>query len=174
MTEPDERSEPGLGAPGGSTGDTPPAGSSRSDPAAGLSAGSSRAVGVSLGSAAPSRAGAARPGPAISLGGDWPEQVAGRLEGAVGTLRDKTTVPVTKVARAVVFGLVIAVGAALVFLFLVVAFVRLLDVYLPFHPYGRRVWVVDAGIGAIFLLAGSFCWSKRSPKKPSSSEEDTK
>jgi uncharacterized YccA/Bax inhibitor family protein len=95
---------------------------------------------------------------------DWPALVAERIETAVGTVRHKTTDPIVQVARAVVYGLFLgAVAAALAFC-VVIAVVRICDVYLPFHPVGRRVWVVYAGGSAIFLLAGLFCWRKRRPR----------
>jgi hypothetical protein len=54
---------------------------------------------------------------------------------------------------------------AIVALVLVIdVLVRIIDAYLPFDPYGRRVWVGYAALGAIFWLAGAFCWSKRSRK----------
>jgi hypothetical protein len=95
---------------------------------------------------------------------DWPAEVADRVESVVGTVRDKTTVPITKVARAVVFGLLAAVVAVIALVFAIDAVVRIIDVYLPFGPYGRRVWVGYAGLGAIFFVAGVFCWSKRTRK----------
>jgi hypothetical protein len=95
---------------------------------------------------------------------DWTYDVADRVESVVGSIRDKTTVPATFIARAIVYGLVVGtLGAAFLFL-MVVAGVRLLDVYLPFHPVGRRVWVVDTGAAAIFLGSGAFLWRKRRPR----------
>lgn len=95
---------------------------------------------------------------------DWPGQVADRIESLVGTVKRKTTVPATTAARGLVFGLVAGVLAAAVFFLLVIGVVRLLDVYLPFHPQGRRVWTVYAGASAIFLASGAFLWRKRHPK----------
>lgn len=95
---------------------------------------------------------------------DWTYDVAERIESVVGTIRDKTTVPATFVARGLVYGILVGtLGAVLLFL-LVIGGIRLLDVYLPFHPVARRVWVVDAGAAAIFLGAGAFLWRKRRPK----------
>ena len=37
-------------------------------------------------------------------GSDWTVEVADRIESVVGAVRDRTTVPITKVARVVVFG----------------------------------------------------------------------
>ncbi len=95
---------------------------------------------------------------------DWTVEASSRVESVVGTLRDKTTAPVTKVARTVVFGLVAAVVGLVAVVLTIIAVVRVVDVYLPFDPYGRRVWIVYAALGAIFLLAGAFCWSKRTRK----------
>ncbi len=104
------------------------------------------------------------PSPA-SQGSDWPADVASRIDSLVGTVRDKTTVPAMTVARARVYGLVIGVLGAAVGMLLVIALVRLLDVYLPFHPLGRRVWVVDAAASAIFLGLGAFMWRRRRPRR---------
>jgi hypothetical protein len=102
-------------------------------------------------------------GPAPTGDQDWTVQVADRIESVVGSVRDKTTRPATLVARGLVYGLVAGVlGAALLFL-LVLGLTRVLDVYLPFHPVGRRVWVADAGAAAIFLGSGAFLWRKRRP-----------
>jgi hypothetical protein len=95
---------------------------------------------------------------------DWAADVAGRIESTVGMIRDKTTNPILGAARATVYGLMVGVmGAAVIFL-VVIAVVRLADVYLPFHPVGRRVWVVDAAASAIFLLSGMFLWRRRRPR----------
>jgi hypothetical protein len=94
---------------------------------------------------------------------DWTEQVADRIEAVVETVRDKTTVPITKVARAVVYGLVAGVLGVTALVLLVVAVFRL-HVYLPFGPEGRRVWISYLGTGAIFLLIGLFLWHKRTPR----------
>ena len=96
---------------------------------------------------------------------DWPDEAADRIESIVGAVRAKTTVPITRGARAVVFGLVAGSLGAVAFLLFVVALVRILDVYLPWHPLARRVWTVDAGAAAIFLGAGALAWRKRRPRQ---------
>ena len=97
-------------------------------------------------------------------GRDWTVDVANRIESVVETVRDKTTVPVTKVAQMVVFGLVAGILGLLVLFLLVLGGVRLLDVYVPIHPLSRRVWIIDAVASAIFLGSGAFLWSRRRPK----------
>jgi hypothetical protein len=93
----------------------------------------------------------------------WTDDVVDRIGSVVATVRDKTTVPITKIARAIVFGLVIAVLGTVALVLLIIGVVRL-HVYLPFHPEARRVWVTYAGLGAIFLGLGAFCWSRRAPR----------
>lgn len=95
---------------------------------------------------------------------DWTADVAGRIESAVALVRDKTTVPATLVARGIVFGVVVGVLGAAMLLLLVMSVVRVADVYLPFHPHGRRVWVSYAVASAIFFGVGAFAWRKRRPK----------
>ena len=89
--------------------------------------------------------------------------MACRIESVVTTVRDKTTVPVEKAARAVVYGLVGLVVGVVALVLLVVAIFRL-HVYIPGHREGRRVWIADVGVGAIFVLIGGFCWSRRKPR----------
>jgi hypothetical protein len=99
-----------------------------------------------------------------AAGRDWTDDLTDRIESAVSSVREKTTVPVTKAARAVVFGLVAGILGAGAFLLVVVAVVRLLDVYMPYHPLARRVWTVDAGAAAIFLGVGALAWRRRKPR----------
>jgi hypothetical protein len=95
---------------------------------------------------------------------DWTYTVADRIESLVGSVKSKTTVPATFVARALVYGVVVGVLGTALLLLIVIAGVRVLDNYLPFHPVGRRVWVVDLAAAAIFLGSGTFLWRKRRPK----------
>jgi hypothetical protein len=100
------------------------------------------------------------PPPGPSGDSDWTVTVTDRIESLVGTVRDRTTVPITKIARAIVFGLIIAVAGIAALVLAVIGILRL-HVYLPFHPEGRRVWVTYVALGAIFMLAGAFSWRKR-------------
>lgn len=95
---------------------------------------------------------------------DWPADVAARIETAVAAVRAKATVPAILAAEGVVYGAILAVlGSAMLILF-VIAMVRLVIVYLPIDPLGRRVWITEAGAAAILLGLGMFLWRKRRPK----------
>jgi hypothetical protein len=96
-------------------------------------------------------------------GHDWTTEVADRIEAAVTAVRDKTTVPVQKAATVVVYGLVAGVLGAMALVLLLVGLYRL-HVYLPFHPEGRRVWISDVVLGAIFVALGGLLWRKRTAR----------
>lgn len=90
------------------------------------------------------------------LGEDWPKQTADTIERVVGSIRSKTTEPVERIARVVVYGLLAAVLGVAALVLLIVAAVRFVDAYLP-----GEVWSAYLLIGAIFTLAGLLLWSRR-------------
>ncbi len=88
---------------------------------------------------------------------DWTTQGADTVEQLVTTVRDKTVVPATNATKAVVYGLlVLFFGLTALTLFCIMVF-RILNVYVP-----GGVWVSWLILGGIFVLAGGFCWTKRS------------
>jgi hypothetical protein len=87
-----------------------------------------------------------------------------RIEAVVETVREKTTVPAQKVARAIVYGLVAAIMALLALVLIVIGLLRL-HVYLPFQPEGRKVWVTYVSLGAIFVLVGALLWRRATSAK---------
>ena len=97
-----------------------------------------------------------RPGSAAD---DWSAQAADLIETAVVTVRDKTTVPLRTVTRAVVYGIALSVVAVLSLVLAIAGAVRGLTLALtPLVGRGpggqHRVWVTYAIIGGIFTLAG--------------------
>lgn len=96
----------------------------------------------------------------MSESGDWSAQAADTIESVVGTIRDKTTVPLTTVARALVYGIVAGVMGGAVLVLFAIAAVRVLEVYTP-----GNVWKVYAVVGGLFTVGGLFAWSKRTPKR---------
>jgi hypothetical protein len=94
---------------------------------------------------------------------DWTVDAVDRIEAVVEVVRDKTTVPITKVARVLVYGLVAGVLAAVAVILLVIGLFRL-HVYLPFDQEGQRVYAAYLVVGAIFVVAGMFLWRRRAPR----------
>jgi hypothetical protein len=92
---------------------------------------------------------------------DWTVQAADTVEKVVGAVRDKTTVPITTIARALVYGLLAAFLGLATLVLLAVAGVRVITVYTP----DERAWVAHAAIGGIFTLAGLFLLRKATATK---------
>src|SRR5688500_851271 len=94
----------------------------------------------------------------VSGSPDWTVQAADTIDRVVGSIRDKTAVPLTTVARALVYGLLAAViGTAALVLF-ITGVIRVLDTVLP-----RGVWLPDLILGTLFTLVGFVLWRKRKP-----------
>jgi len=94
-----------------------------------------------------------------ATGGDWAAQTADTIERAVGSVRGKTTEPLERVARIVVYGVAAALLGITALVLLAVGVVRGLDVAIP-----GEVWSAHMITGGIFTLAGLLLWRKRSVK----------
>src|SRR4051794_3781400 len=118
---------------------------------------------------APTAAAPAATSPNASTSGDdWTVQAADTIETVVGAVRDKTVVPLTTVARGLVYGLIAAVLGVIAVVLLTIASLRVVIVYLPgwfAERSGRSVWAADVIIGGIFTLAGLFLLRKASTRK---------
>ena len=115
----------------------------------------------------PTSAATPAPPPTGEPAPDWTSQAADTVEAVVLAVKQKTTVPLTTIARAVVYGVVIATLGTAALVMLVIAAVRVLVVYVPVgtvHGH-RRVWIVDVTLGLLFTLAGLYAWSKRAAKE---------
>jgi hypothetical protein len=113
---------------------------------------------ASAASRPPSTAGAgagSASGPLASA--EWPARLADLVEAVVTALHDKVVRPLLVVARAVVFGLVVAAMALVIAVLGSIAVVRLLDSY----AFGRRVWASDLVVGGFLTLIGLVAWSRR-------------
>ncbi|MGZ6888311.1 MAG: hypothetical protein ACXVJA_19070 [Acidimicrobiia bacterium] len=89
---------------------------------------------------------------------DWTNQAADAVEKAVVLVRDKTVVPAQQGARVVVYAFLTAFFALTAFMLVVILGFRVLVIFVP-------VWAAWLIIGGIFVLAGLFCWSRRSKKE---------
>ena len=90
---------------------------------------------------------------------DWAAETADTIERLVGSVRAKTSGPLEKVARVLVYGLVALIVGLAAAVLGAVALVRVLDLALP-----GEVWAAHAVTGGIFTLAGLFLWRKRTAK----------
>ena len=83
--------------------------------------------------------------------------MAGQIDDLVETIRSNTTDRLVRVARMVVYGLLVAVMGAMATIVLIIVAIRVLDYWVPYE-----VWLPYFILGAIFLATGLFLWSKRS------------
>ena len=97
----------------------------------------------------------------MSDNADWTVQATDAVERVVGTIRDKTAVPLTTVVRALVYGLMAAILGVTALVLLAIGLVRALDLLT-----GRgNVWIAHLIVGGIFSLAGAFLLRKASARK---------
>lgn len=103
---------------------------------------------------------------AVSDDQDWVVSATDMIEGVVDKIRDGAVVKLTTIARAIVYGLLMAIiGTAALVIFAIV-FVRFLDIYLDYIPnVPENVWFAEFIAGLLFVAAGAFAWSKRTPKQ---------
>ncbi|MBM3692434.1 MAG: hypothetical protein ACKOVH_10710 [Actinomycetota bacterium] len=89
---------------------------------------------------------------------DWASQAADTIEHVVGLVRDRTVVPARAAAKAVVYGLLAGAFVAVATVLVVIAFFRG-----AFIVTGR-VWGAYLWTGAILVIAGIVCWTRRAPR----------
>jgi len=92
-----------------------------------------------------------------ATGDDWAAQTADTIERVVGSVRGKTTEPLERVARILVYGLVASILGVAALVLLAILLVRVLDIAIP-----GDVWSAYVVTGGIFLVAGLLLWRKRS------------
>ena len=92
------------------------------------------------------------PGPAE----DWPAKATDQIVNLVDQIRDKTTGPAIRAARAMVFGFLATMLGTAALVLLVVGLVRFVNVYAP-----GGVWVAHGIVGLLFVGCGLLLWSKR-------------
>lgn len=93
--------------------------------------------------------------PSLS-GGDWPAQAADAIVDTVGRIRDRTTVPIMRLARAAVFGVFIGTFVVVLCALLIIGLIRLLDESLP-----SGVWLPYLLLGALVTGLGWLLFRKR-------------
>lgn len=99
--------------------------------------------------------------PSLS-GGDWPAQAADAIVTTVEKVRDRTTVPIMKLARATVFGVFITTFVIVLCTLLIIGLVRLLDEILP-----SGVWLPYLILGVVVTGLGWLLFRKRNASSAS-------
>ena len=89
-------------------------------------------------------------------GTDWTKDLLDRLDHYIDVVRSNTTDRLVKVARVLVFGLIIVILGTMVAIIALITMIRVLDIVLP-----REVWLPYVLLGAIFLAGGLLAWSKK-------------
>lgn len=96
---------------------------------------------------------------------DWAVQAADSVERVIDAVRDKAVLPLTTLARALVYGLLAGILGLSATVLLCIALVRVIDVYADKIPgISDGVWVADLALGGVFVLIGLVLWAKRNPK----------
>ena len=108
----------------------------------------------------------ALPSPEVDTS-DWPAQAADTIERVVQGVRDKTTGPAITAARWFVAGVFLLFAGTAVLILLVIALVRVLDVYLPDSIFGdHHVWAAHTIVGLPLFLAGLLLLARRNRHDP--------
>jgi drug/metabolite transporter (DMT)-like permease len=89
---------------------------------------------------------------------DWTTNAVDSLEHVVNTVRDKTVVPAENATKVVVVGLLVAFFVVTALLMMAIAVFRVLVVITG------EVWAAYLILGGIFVVAGAFVWTLRSPR----------
>lgn len=87
---------------------------------------------------------------------DWTSQAADAIEKTVVAIRDRTVEPANRAARAVIFGVFAACCVATALFFVTIVLFRVLTYVVP-------VWAAWMIIGGIFIIGGTFLWTRRIP-----------
>ncbi|MDG2113196.1 MAG: hypothetical protein P8N02_11355 [Actinomycetota bacterium] len=89
---------------------------------------------------------------------DWGAWASSTFLDLVDNVRDKTTGPLLKVARALVYGIVILVAASMLAVLSLIFLVRFVNNWLP-----GDVWAAYLLLGLVFFLASAVLWRSRTP-----------
>lgn len=99
---------------------------------------------------------------------DWAPELANTIERVVGQVRDRAVVPVVKIVRALVFGVIIVFAAVALVLLAIIVAIKLVQTVLD-SPIGldhdSSVWVSYMVLAGIFGVAGLLAMRQRRPKE---------
>jgi hypothetical protein len=87
---------------------------------------------------------------------DWAADTADSIDKLVDKVRSKTTTPLERFTRVIVYGSLCAILGLVALVMLIIALVRALDEAIP-----GEVWPAHLILGGIFIAVGLFMWSRR-------------
>ncbi|MGH9017575.1 MAG: hypothetical protein ACRDY1_07480 [Acidimicrobiales bacterium] len=99
-------------------------------------------------------------GPGPDGADQWQVRVVDTIDDVVGAVQDRIVRPLLLVARAVVFGLIVAAMTLVLSITVAVVVIRVLDVY----AFRNRVWAADVTVGGVFAVGGLVLWALRRPR----------
>lgn len=99
--------------------------------------------------------------PSAATTPEWAVSALDKVDDLVAKVRSNSTDRLVRVARTVVFGVLAAIMGVTALVLGVIGAVRGLDALIP-----GPVWAVYLPLGAIFVLAGAFLWTKKTPPPP--------
>ncbi len=91
---------------------------------------------------------------------DLVDKAFGQLDHALDIVHDRVLRPIFIAGRAVAFGFIVALMAIVLVVALVIALVRLFDVYV----FASHQWLTYVCLGAVFVAAGLVIWRYRRPE----------
>lgn len=92
----------------------------------------------------------------------WPGQLADRIVGVVGTVRDRATSPIVTVARGVVYGLLAGLLGVMAVVLALIALTRGLQALFDlFLSWDRAVYLSYLVLGGILCIVGALLMAKR-------------
>jgi hypothetical protein len=92
---------------------------------------------------------------------DLVDRLLGVLDHGLDVVHDKVLRPIIMAARAVAFGFIIVLAALVFVVVVIIAFVRLLNVY----AFQGHEWITYAAVGGLSLIVGMVLWRRRRPLK---------
>lgn len=105
--------------------------------------------------------------------GDWPKQATDSIVRVVDTVRDKTAGPAVTAARAVVYGSILAILAIPLFLFLLIAAMRITErIFIMIGESRGWSWLAEPMYlvyfvyGLLFFTLGLWLWRKARKPAP--------
>ena len=90
---------------------------------------------------------------------EWVEQATDTVEYVVGMVRDRTVVPARAASKVVVYGLLAGFFVSTALVLVVIAFFRAMFIVTG------EVWLAYLIVGAVLVVAGALCWTRRNVEK---------